>query len=51
MELSPFILLIIAATCAGLGFIVGCAFGGAMKESARDNEYRAGYRDGTKVKP
>ena len=51
MELSPFILMVIAATCAGLGFIVGMAFGGAMSQSARQDEYRAGYVAGTKAKP
>jgi hydrogenase/urease accessory protein HupE len=51
VELSPIILLIIAATCAGLGFIVGMAFGGAMKESARRDEYSAGYVAGTKAEP
>ena len=51
MELSPLILMIIIAIAAGLGFIVGLAFGGAMRESARDDEYHDGYVAGTKVKP
>jgi hydrogenase/urease accessory protein HupE len=51
MELSPIILLIIAAACSGLGFIVGMALGGALRESARADEYSAGYVAGTKAKP
>jgi hydrogenase/urease accessory protein HupE len=50
MEVTPIILLIIVAACAGLGFIVGMALGGAMRESARSDEYSAGYVAGTKVK-
>jgi hypothetical protein len=51
MTLTPFILIILAVTAAGLGFIVGLAIGGAMRESARDDEYHDGYVAGTKVKP
>ena len=43
MYLTPFILIILAAVAAGLGFIVGLAFGGAMRESARCDEYHEGY--------
>jgi hypothetical protein len=43
--------MVIVAVAAGLGFIVGMGFGGAMKESARHDEYSAGYVAGTKAKP
>ena len=51
MELSPFILMVIVAVAAGLGFIVGMGFGGALRESARSDEYRAGYVAGKGEKP
>jgi hypothetical protein len=37
---------VVGLLCAGAGFLLGLGCGGAMRETAREDEYHKGYEEG-----